>query len=286
MNKKIFFSALIFCGISIITAQETITFSDFISEDGSGIEKLQLFQEKRADKKEFYTTIDSSSDACELVDLITVLLDEAVMKNVRELSYDQGMIVLKSHLLWWKYFAAHPSLPNVNGSARGIYSLSTDFMRIKARWEALKLPYEQYLIYAKIANFCQVRLACGTYKIRFGEICLQKEAAWAYDKNAVKTYGKYYHDFPTGILTETCCCTAGNYIAVVSSAQNFYLCIWDQTGMPFAVHPLKNVKKIVSTVLNAEKVAISCIDKQEKQCNFTFNLNKKNQTKISCKENK
>ena len=284
MNKKIFFSALIFCGISIITAQETITFSDFISEDGSGIEKLQLFQEKRADKKEFYTTIDSSSDACELVDLITVLLDEAVMKKVRELSYDQGMIVLKSHLLWWKYFAAHPSLPNVNGSARGIYSLSTDFMRIKSRWEAVKLPYEQYLIYAKIANFCQVRLNCGNYKMRFGEVCLKKEACWAYDADAVKTFGKYYHDFPISILPETCRNNGNGYIAVLQSAKTLYLCIWDQTGSPLAVHPLKDVKKIVSTVPDSEKVEVTCIDKQEKQCKFIFNLNERNQTKISTGE--
>ena len=174
--------------------------------------------------------------------------------------------------------------PNVNGSARGIYSLSTDFMRIKARWEALKLPYEQYLIYAKIANFCQVRLACGTYKIRFGEICLQKEAAWAYDKNAVKTYGKFYHSFPVALIPESCQRNENTYAAVLRSGKLFYFCIWDQTGMPFAVHPLNNVKKIVSTVLDAEKAAISCIDKQEKQCKFIFNLNERNQTKISTGE--
>ena len=186
-----------------LAAQEQITFSDFIAEDGSGIEKLQKLQKERCNKKEVYTTHDTISDACEQVELVTVLINEAVIKKVRELPADQGMIILKSHQLWWKYFAATPSLPNINGSARGIYSLMTDFLRIKARWKAVRLSYEQYLIYAKIANLCQVRMDCGTYKMRFGEVCLKKEACWSHDADAVKTFGKYYYDFPIEILPES-----------------------------------------------------------------------------------
>ena len=212
------------------------------------------------------------------------MLNEAVMKKVRKLPTEQGMIVLKSHQLWWKYFDSTPSLPNVNGSARGIFILMGNFLRIKSRWEAVKLPYEQYLVYAKIANFCQVRLNCGTYKMRFGEVCLKREACWAYDTDAVKTFGKYYHDFPTALVPESCQRNENNYIAVLQSGKRFYLCLWDQTGMPYAVHPLDNVKKIVSTVLNSEKVEVTCIDKQEKQCKFIFNLNERNQTKISTGE--
>ena len=281
---KLFLAILCLFSSVILFSQDSFTFSDFIAEDGSGIEKLLKLQNARADKKEVYTTHDTVSDACEQVELVTVLLNEEVMKKVRKLPADQGMIVLKSHQLWWKYFDSTPSLPDVNGSARGIFILMGNFLRIKSRWEAVKLPYEQYLIYAKIANFCQVRLNCGNYKMRFGEVCLKKEACWAYDADAVKTFGKYYHDFPISILPETCRKNENGYIAVLQSAKMLYLCVWDQTGMQYAVHPLNNVKKIVSTVPDSEKVEVTCIDKQEKQCKFIFNLNERNQTKISTGE--
>ena len=281
---KIFFTIALSLMTVMLSAENIVTFSDFIAEDGSGIEKLLKLQNARADKKEVYTTFDTVEDAIEQVALVTTLLNEAVMKKVRKLPADQGMIVLKSHQLWWKYFDSTPSLPNVNGSARGIFILMGDFLRIKSRWEAVKLPYEQYLVYAKIANFCQVRLNCGDYKMRFGEVCLKKEAGWAYDADAVKTFGKYYHDFPISILPETCRKNENGYIAVLQSAKMLYLCIWEQTGAPLAVHPLNNVKKIVSTVPDSEKVEINCIDKQEKQCKFIFNLNERNQTKISTGE--
>ena len=281
---KIFFTIALSLLTVMLSAENIITFSDFIAGDGSGIEKLLKQQNARADKKEVYTTFDTANDALEQVALVTTLLNEAVMKKVRKLPADQGMIVLKSHQLWWKYFDSTPSLPNVNGSARGIFILMGDFLRIKSRWEAVKLPYEQYLVYAKIANFCQVRLDCGTCKMRFGEVCLKKEAGWAYDADAVKTFGKYYHDFPISILPETCRKNENGYIAVLQSAKTLHLCIWDQTGSPLAVHPLKDVKKIVSTVPDSEKVEVTCIDKQEKQCKFIFNLNERNQTKISTGE--
>lgn len=281
---KILFTIALSLLTVMLSAENIITFSDFIAGDGSGIEKLLKLQNARADKKEVYTTHDTVSDACEQLELITTLLDQAVMKKVRKLPFDQGMIVLKSHQLWWKYFDSTPSLPNVNGSARGIFILMGNFLRIKSRWEAVKLPYEQYLVYAKIANFCQVRLDCGTCKMRFGEVCLKKEAGWAYDADAVKTFGKYYHDFPISILPETCRKNENGYIAVLQSAKMLYLCIWDQTGTSIAVHPLRDVKKIVSTVPDSEKVEVTCIDKQKKQCKFIFNLNERNQTKISTGE--
>ena len=265
-----------------LAAQEPVTFSDFIAEDGSGLDKLKKYQKMLADKKEVYTTHDTVSDACEQVELVTILLNEAVMKRVRKLPANQGMIILKSHQLWWKYFDSTPSLPNINGSARGIFSLMTDYLRIKSRWEAVKLPYEQYLVYAKIANFCQVRLDCGTFRMRFGEVCLKKEACWAHDADAVKTFGKYYHDFPVSILPETCRRHETGYVAVQKSAKNLYLCIWEQTGTPFAVHPLNNIKKIISVAIDTDNVEITGINKQEKQYKFTFNLNESNQTKILC----
>ena len=281
---KLFLAILCLFSSVILFSQDSITFSDFIAEDGSGIEKLLKLQNARADKKEVYTTFDTANDALEQVALVTTLLNETVMKKVRKLPADQGMIVLKSHQLWWKYFDSTPSLPNVNGSARGIFILMGNFLRIKSRWEAVKLPYEQYLVYAKIANFCQVRLNCGTYKMRFGEVCLKREASWAYDADVVKTFGKYYHYFPTALVPESCQRNENNYIAVLQCGKFFYLCLWDQTGMPYAVHPLNNVKKIVSTVSDSEKVEVTCIDKQEKQCKFIFNFNERNQTKISTGE--
>ena len=263
-----------------LAAQEPITFSDFIAEDGSGIEKLLKLQKERCDKKEVYTTHDTVSDACEQVELVSVLLNETVMKKVRKLPFEQGMIILKSHQLWWKYFDSTPSLPNVNGSASGIFSLMTDYLRIKSRWEAVRLPYEQYLVYAKIANLCQVRLNCGTFKMRFGEVCLKKEACWAHDADAVKTFGKYYHDFPIRILPKTCRKNDTGYIAVLQSKKTPYLCIWDQNGSPLAVHSLNDVKKIVTVTIDADKAEIISADKQGKQYKFTFNLKESNQLKI------
>lgn len=265
---KLFLAILCLFSSVILFSQDLITFSDFIAEDGSGVEKMLKLQNARADKKEVYTTFDTANDALEQGALVTALLNEAVIKKVRKLPADQGMIVLKSHQLWWKYFDSTPSLPDVNGSARGIFILMGNYLRIKSRWEAVKLPYEQYLIYAKIANFCQVRLDCGTFRMRFGEVCLKREADWAYDADAVKTFGKYYHDFPISILPETCRNNGNGYIAVLQSAKTLYLCIWDQTGSPLAVHLLKDVKKIVSTVPDSEKVEVTCIDKQKKQCKF------------------
>ena len=58
-----------------LAAQEQITFSDFIAEDGSGLNKLKKYQKMLADKKEVYTTHDTVSDACEQVELVTTLLD-------------------------------------------------------------------------------------------------------------------------------------------------------------------------------------------------------------------
>ena len=112
--------------------------------------------------------------------------------------------------------------------------------------------------------------------MRFGEVCLKKEACWAYDADAVKTFGKYYHDFPISILPETCRKNGNGYIAVLQSAKMLYLCIWDQTGAPLAVHPLKDVKKIVAVTVEVDEVKITGTDKQEKH----FNLNESNQTKI------
>ena len=102
MNKI----TIILCAVTALVvnlaAQEQITFSDFIAEDGSGLDKLKKYQEMLADKKEVYTTHDTVSDACEQVELVTILLNEAVMKRVRKLPANQGMIILKSHQLWWK----------------------------------------------------------------------------------------------------------------------------------------------------------------------------------------
>ena len=265
---------------SILRHKNRLPFLILLLKTAAVLKNCRNFKRRGATKKEVYTTHDTVSDACEQVELVTVLLNEAVMKKVRKLPADQGMIVLKSHQLWWKYFAVTPSLPNMNGSARGIYSLMTDFLRIKSRWEAVKLPYEQYLVYAKIANFCQVRLDCGTFRMRFGEVCLKKEAGWAYDADAVKTFGKYYHDFPISILPETCRKNENGYIAVLQSAKTLCLCIWDQTGALLAVHPLKDVTKIVAVIVEGDKVKITGIDKQGKQYKFTFTLNESNRIKI------
>ncbi|MBR2440390.1 MAG: hypothetical protein IKB25_09365 [Lentisphaeria bacterium] len=283
---KILVGSLLLLSALIVDAQDLISFSEFVDENGHGLEILSKLEEEKIKNKKFYTTHDCVDDAYEKVRLITVLLNEAVIRHVRKLPVKDGLIVLKSHQQWWKYFAATPSLPNINGSARGIYSLLTDFLRIKARWEALKLPFEQYLIYAKIANLCQVRLGHGTYKMRFGEICLKKEACWAYDEGAVKTHGKYYHDFPVGLLPETCYKTSKNYIAVMSSGRQFYLCIWDRCGIVLAVYPLVDATKIIKvSIINENGVEIVFQSNTKKNKIKTFSINKNNQIKIQPRGN-
>ena len=96
---KLFLAILCLFSSVILFSQDSITFSDFIAEDGSGIEKLLKLQNARADKKEVYTTLDTAEDAFEQVALVTALLNEAVMKKVRKLPTERGMIVLKSHQL-------------------------------------------------------------------------------------------------------------------------------------------------------------------------------------------
>lgn len=260
-------------------------FSDFAAEDGSGIGKIQKLHKTNAGKKAVYTTHDTVNDCCEDVQLVTILLDEAVMKHVRKLSAEEGMVVLKSHQLWWKYFDSTPSLPNVNGSGRGIHSLIIDSARIQSRWEALRLPYKQYLVYAKIANLCQVRLNCGTFKMRFGEVCLKKEACWAYDDRAVKIYGKYYHSFPARLLPETCRIIddAGTtyYSAVLKNLKSHFFCVWDSKGKPRAVYVLADVEKISSVTVSDDNIAtIVYLDKQKKEVKNSFQLKQVNETAI------
>ena len=49
---KLFLAILCLFSSIILFSQEPITFSDFIAEDGSGIEKLLKLQKERCDKKE------------------------------------------------------------------------------------------------------------------------------------------------------------------------------------------------------------------------------------------
>ena len=143
------------------------------------------------------------------------------------------------------------------------------------------MPYEQYLVYAKIANLCRVRLDCGTYKMRFGEVCLKKESCWAHDEEAVKIHGKYYHDFPIGILPETCRTTAENHLAVLACSGQFYLCIWDRSGTPRAVHLLADAQKIISvSVTNQNHVEVVCQNSGNKHCRAIFACDAANQTAI------
>ena len=51
MNKTTIILFAVTAWVVNLAAQEPITFSDFIAEDGSGIEKLLKLQKKRCDKK-------------------------------------------------------------------------------------------------------------------------------------------------------------------------------------------------------------------------------------------
>ena len=52
MNKTTIILFAVTALVVNLAAQEPITFSDFIAEDGSGIEKLLKLQKKRCDKKD------------------------------------------------------------------------------------------------------------------------------------------------------------------------------------------------------------------------------------------
>ena len=273
-----FFSFFVF----VLAAQEDLSFYDFVAEDGSGLLKLQEMHNKKVAAKKVYTTQDTLKDVYEQKKLVSILLNEAVIKKVEELPLDKGTIVFKSHQKWLKYFKKVPSLPDINGSGRGIYSLAMDFCRIKNRYEALKLSYQQYLIYAEIANTCRVRLDHGSYKMQFGEVCLKKEACWAHDEEAVKTFGKYYYEFPVNILPETCCKIPPYYFCVLNSYRKFYLCIWNDQGIPFAVHPLPETKKILSaSFAKGNHIEVTYENNRKRQETVRFIINKPNQIRIS-----
>ena len=275
----------LFSAVALL-AQEPVSFSDFIAEDGSGIAKLKKFQDIRGDKKEVYTTHDTVRDLWEQVELVTVLLDEAVMQKVRKLPAEQGMELLKTHLMWCKYFKATPSLPDISGSASGIFSLAGDFIRIKNRWEGVKLPYEQYLVYEKIANLCQVRLDCGNCKMQFGEVCLKKEACWASDADEVARCGKYYHDFPIGMQPESCVKIPGGYAAILHAHPMQYLCVWNSDGVPTAVHTLKTLKKVTTVSVDNGQIKVSGKDHSDAQKTESFSVAERNTAKISTEKNK
>ena len=51
MKVRVFIVVFAFFTANFLIAQESFPFSDFIAEDGSGIEKLQKLQNEKADKK-------------------------------------------------------------------------------------------------------------------------------------------------------------------------------------------------------------------------------------------
>lgn len=267
-------------------AQENFSFSELIAPDGSGLEKLGKMHAEAA------TTHQTVDELVDKIELLTTLLNNAVIRRVRELPPEKGMVMLKSHQLWWKYFDSVHSMPNCSGSGHGIETLSMDLARLKYRWRAVNLPYQEYLVYAKIANFCQVRLDCGTYQMRFGEVCVKKLADWFLDDKTVEVYGKYYHDFPTGILPESCrAVTLGNetfYLAVLDDRKadgmwqkSFYLCSWDGGGLPLAVHVLEDFQTLAALAVSGNgKITIRYENARKEQVEKSFSVRETNSAAI------
>ena len=151
-------------------------------------------------------------------------------------------------------------------------------------------------MYAKIANCCCVRLDCGTYKMRFGEVGVKKLADWFLDDQVVAVYGKYYYDFPTVIWPESCrAVTLGDdtfYLAVLDNRRadgawkkGVFLCTWNKHGEPLAVRELDDCQTLKTLAADADgRVSISYGTSGGKTAVRTFRLAESNAVTIRSAE--
>jgi len=200
-----------------------------------------------------YTTVDITGYSYNECELLRVLLNETVLDRALKLPADDSAVMLKSHLAFLRYFRDNPSRPSVGeqGSGRAIEGLAIDCRRLAARLEAVRLPWSDYKVYAKIANTCRVPMSDALHKMRFGEVRRSGRAPWAYDPGAVRDFGGTIFDHPTTLIAASCRAFVYGgktmYCAVIRDDQptlekdavSLYCCVWDEAGFPLALHPLR-----------------------------------------------
>ena len=151
---------------------ERLSFGELVNVKGNGLALLKKAIDRKYDNGRTAPTYEIAADAYEEAELARVLLNETVLAQAQKLPRKDADILLHSHLAWLKYFKDNPSRPSAyeQGSERAIYGALIDGRRIKARLEAARLPWEQYKVYAKIANFCRVPIGNELHKMKFGEV--------------------------------------------------------------------------------------------------------------------
>lgn len=230
---------------------ERLSFQELVDVKGNGLSLLKKAIDRKYENDRIVPTYEIAADVYEQAALARVLLNETVLAKAQGLSRKDADILLHSHLAWLKYFKENPSRPSAyeQGAERAVYGAMIDLRRIEARLNAVRLPWEQYKVYAKIANSCRVPLEDGLHRMKFGEIKLVLDAAWAYNQKDAENYGSKINEYPVVLLANTCRMerigTAVYYCAVILPTDRepenpvVYLCIWKQDGLPQAIHKLK-----------------------------------------------
>lgn len=275
---------------------ERLSFGELVDVKGNGLALLKKAIDRKYDNGRTAPTYEIAADAYEEAELARVLLNETVLAQAQKLPRKDADILLHSHLAWLKYFKDNPSRPSgyEQGSERAIYGALIDGCRIKARLEAARLPWEQYKVYAKIANFCRVPIGDGLHKMKFGEVKRVLDAPWAYNQEDAKNYGAEINDYPIVLLAGTCRMAkigaAAYYCAVIIPADcepedpAVYLCIWKPDGLPLAVHALKPDKgqdtSKIGIAVDGDTVSITGLNAETR----SFRITDRNNGKILFKE--
>ncbi|MBO4648626.1 MAG: hypothetical protein J5806_10775 [Lentisphaeria bacterium] len=253
---------------------ESLRFGELVDVKGNGLERLKKAIDRKYDDGRVVPTYEIAIDTYEEVELARVLLNETVLAQAQKLPHQDADILLQSHLGWLKYFADNPSRPSgfEQGSGRAIYGALIDLRRIRARLEAARLPWGQYKVYGRIANFCRIPINDELYRLKYGEVKRVLDAPWAYNQEDAKNFGAKINDYPVVLLGDTCRMVqigaAVYYCAVIviggcESDDVHYLCIWSSNGMPQAIYQLKPDKDKgegpfkIGVVIEGDKVSVT-----------------------------
>ena len=299
--KNIIAVLLVLCGGKVVFAAEekqekteTVSISELVDVKGDGLAILKKAINRKYDNGRLAPTYEIAGDVYEQAELARVLLNETVLAQAQKLPRPDADILLHSHLAWLKYFKDNPSRPSgyEEGSERAIYGAMIDYRRIRARLEAARLPWEQYKVYAKIANSCRVPLGNKLHKMKFGEVKLVLEAPWAHDPEEAENFGARIYEYPFVLLAGTCrrvqLGAETYYCAVIlhvecESEDEPHLCIWNSDGQPQAVHDLEPDKKQGSSgmKISIEGDTVSVMGSNART--YRFRLTARNDGKIPIK---
>ena len=300
LTKILITVMLLSIGSFILSAEpqgktEQLSFRELVDVKGNGLALLKKAIDRKYDSGRSAPTYEIAADAYEEAELARVLLNETILAQAQKLPRKDSDILLHSHLAWLKYFKNNPSRPSgyEQGSERAIYGALIDGRRIKARLEASRLPWEEYKVYTKIANFCRVPIGDQLHKMKFGEVKLVLDAPWAYNAEDAKNYGAKIYKYPIVLLAGTCRMVqtgaAAYYCAVIIFAECesddvHYLCIWKPDGIPQAVHALKQDKRQepgkIGIAIDGDTVSVTGLNAQTPH----FRITGRNNGKIPFRE--